>query len=331
MPKINGCFQRFALGALRSTITQILELLKQGGDAVPIAAVDLGGTKLAGAVFERDGRVLKRDTLPIAERTGTAVGDLISQLLENLTQDTPIDAIGVAVPGIYHTDRRTVWAPNIRGWDDYPLLEQLQRVASVPIAIESDRTCYIIGEAWHGNARGARNAIFIAVGTGIGAGILADGRVLRGQHDIAGAAGWLVLDGEYRAEYEPCGNFEFYAAGPGIARAAGTGDAQAAFEAFARGEPRALVAVRRAVGYWGRAVANLVSLFNPEIIVFGGGVFGPAAAFIDDIYAEALRWAQPISIRQVRLCASALGADAGLYGAAAAALHAAGQPESVVV
>jgi glucokinase len=288
---------------------------------MPIAAVDLGGTKLAGAVFEPDGQVLKRDVLPIAGRTGTAVGDLIRQFLERLTQDITIDAVGVAVPGIYHTDRGTVWAPNIPDWEDYPLLKELQRTATVPIAIESDRTCYIMGEAWQGNARGARNAIFIAVGTGIGAGILADGRVLRGQHDIAGAAGWLVLDGEYRAEYAPCGNFEFYAAGPGIARAAGTPDAQAAFEAFDRGEPRALVAVRRAVGYWGRAVANLVSLFNPEIIVFGGGVFGPAASLIDDVYTEALRWAQPISIRQVRLCVSALGADAGLYGGAAAALQ----------
>jgi glucokinase len=297
---------------------------------MPIAAVDLGGTKLAGAVFERDGQILRRDTLPIAGHAGAEVGDLIRQLLENLTRDNTIDAIGVAVPGIYHTDRGTVWAPNIPGWDDYPLLEELQRAASVPIAIESDRTCYIIGEAWQGNARGARNAIFIAVGTGIGAGILADGRVLRGQHDIAGAAGWLVLDGEYRAEYEPCGNFEFYAAGPGIARAAGTRDAEAAFEAYDRGEPRALVAVRRAVSFWGRAVANLVSLFNPEIMVFGGGVFGPAASLIDDVYTEALRWAQPISIRQVRLCASALGADAGLFGAAAAALHAASPRESVL-
>lgn len=298
---------------------------------MPIAAVDLGGTKLAGAIIERDGQVLTRDTLSIGDRAGAAVGDLIQQLLANLTHDITIDAVGVAVPGIYHTDRGTVWAPNIPGWDDYPLLEQLQREAGVPVAIESDRTCYIIGEAWQGNARGARNAIYIAVGTGIGAGILADGRVLRGQHDIAGATGWLVLDGEYRAEYAACGNFEFYAAGPGIARAAGTRDAQAAFEAFARGEPRALVAIRRAVGYWGRAVANLVSLFNPEIIVFGGGVFGPAAALIDDVYAEALRWAQPISIRQVRLCTSALGADAGLYGAAAAALHAANQRKRVAV
>jgi glucokinase len=68
------------------------------------------------------------------------------------------------------------------------------------------------------------------------------------------------------------------------------------------------------------AVANLVSLLNPEVIVFGGGVFGPAAELLDDIYREALRWAQPISIKQVRLVASTLGGDAGLYGAGRVAL-----------
>ena len=286
---------------------------------MPVAAIDLGGTKLAGAVCDRDGAIVERHVLSIDDRSGGDVGGLIRQLLSDLSGAATIEAVGIAVPGIYRTSSGTVWAPNIAGWDDYPLLDELQSVTDVSIAIESDRTCYVMGEAWRGNARGARNAIFIAVGTGIGAGILADGRVLRGQHDIAGATGWLVLDGEYRAEYEPCGNFEFHASGPGIARAAGTRDAQEAFAALARGDAKAAGAVKTAVNYWGRAVANLVSLFNPEIIVFGGGVFGPAASLIDDIRAEAARWAQPISMRQVRLCASALGSDAGLYGAAAAA------------
>lgn len=286
---------------------------------MPIAAIDLGGTKLAGAIFGEDGRILHREVLPLAGRTGGEVGALIRELTESFTARDSISAIGVAVPGIYHSDRGTVWAPNIPGWDDYPLLTELQKATSAHVCVESDRTCYILGEQWQGHARGARNAIFVAVGTGIGAGIMVDGRVLRGAHDIAGATGWLVLDGPYRNEYAACGNFEYHAAGPGIARAAGVADAQAAFEAYARGEARAVAAIQSAVSYWGRAVANYVSLFNPEVIVFGGGVFGPAASLLDEIYAEALRWAQPISIRQVKLHASALGSDAGLFGAAAVA------------
>jgi glucokinase len=226
----------------------------------------------------------------------------------------------VAVPGIYRSASGTVWAPNIPGWDDYPLLTELRDAIGndVACAIESDRTCYILGEVWQGSARGARNAIFVAVGTGIGAGIMVDGRVIRGHADIAGAIGWLALDRPYDEKYRDCGNFEFYAAGPGIARAAHMSTEQVF--ATRKSDPETRVVIDRAVAYWGMAVANLVSLLNPEVIVFGGGVFGPATELLADIYREALQWAQPISIRQVRLVASALGSDAGLYGAGRVAL-----------
>ncbi|MGQ0561290.1 MAG: ROK family protein [Gemmatimonadota bacterium] len=295
-----------------------------------VIAIDLGGTKLAGAVFDATGRILRRQVTAVAGRGGGDVALLMRELIDTLARGESVQAIGVAVPGIYQRERGTVWAPNVPGWDDYPLLAELRQVNSAQVAIASDRTCYILGEVWQGNARDARNAIFLAVGTGIGAGILADGRVLHGQNDIAGAIGWLALASEFRPEYEACGCFEHYAAGPGIARAAGVASAEEAFAAFARGDPAATRAIRTAISNWGRAVANLVSLFDPEVIVFGGGVFGPAAALLDDIRAAALEWAQPISMRQVKLCVSALGADAGVYGAAAIAWEAARQQATIV-
>lgn len=289
-------------------------------------ALDLGGTKLAAALFNADGEILQQSTFPLAGRSGTEVGALIIDAVKQISQDVTPSAVGVAVPGIYRSATATVWAPNIPGWDDYPLLAELSAaLGDVPVVVESDRTCYILGEVWRGNARGARNAIFVAVGTGIGAGILADGHIIRGHQDIAGAVGWLALDRPYEEKYTSCGNFEYYAAGPGIARAAqerGLPNAttESVFRDYQRRDPRAVVVVEQAVAYWGMAVANLVSVFNPEVIVFGGGVFGPAASLLDEIYAEALKWAQPISIRQVKLVASALGSDAGLYGAARSAL-----------
>src|SRR5207249_2920978 len=115
-------------------------------------------------------------------------------------------------------ERGTVWAPNIPGWDDYPLLEVLhdRLDPGIRIVIDSDRAGYILGETWRGAARGARNAIFLAVGTGIGAGILVDGKVLRGHADIAGAVGWLALDRAYGARYATCGCFEAHASGAGL-------------------------------------------------------------------------------------------------------------------
>lgn len=286
-----------------------------------VLALDLGGTKLAAALFNSHGKILRRESVVLAGRQGKDVGALISETIQQFQRSAPIQAVGVAVPGIYRSNSGTVWAPNIPGWDDYPLLAELreQLGPNVPCAVESDRTCYILGEVWQGNAQGARNAVFVAVGTGIGAGIMVDGRIIRGRADITGAIGWMALERPYREEYRECGNFEYFASGPGIARAAGctTEDAFASVATNAK----AREAIERAVAYWGMAVANLVSLLNPEVIVFGGGVFGPAAALLDDIYQEALKWAQPISIKQVRLVASRLGGDAGLYGAGRVALN----------
>jgi glucokinase len=292
-----------------------------------ILALDVGGTKVAGALFSHDGTMLQRAEVALESRGGAEVGQLIIDLARRLGMRAPLEAAGVGVPGIYRSRTRTVWAPNIAGWEDYPLLDELQTALGpqVPCTVDSDRSCYIMGEVWQGSARGARDAIFLAVGTGIGAGILTDGRVLRGHQDIAGAIGWLALDRPFRAAYRECGCFEFHASGPGIARAAqarGMTDCTTrdVFRAYAEHDPIAVDVIAQAVSCWGMAVANLVSLFNPEVIVFGGGVFGPATALLDRIREEALRWAQPISIQQVELRPSALGHDAGLYGAARVAL-----------
>lgn len=315
-----------------------------------VIGLDLGGTKLAGALFTPKGRILRKSAVPLEGRQGPAVGELIRQELKRLlaaarAQQVSVSAIGVSVPGISYSRTGKVWAPNIPGWEDYPLRREL--LAALPdrrmrVVIDSDRAACILGETWRGVAQGCPNAIFLAVGTGIGAGILIDGQVLRGAHDIAGAIGWLALDRPFRPEYVGCGCLEYHASGAGLAKAGnklltqqpGTpslhrlttppfASARDIFAAYDRRDPVAREVIAQAVEFWGMAVANLVSLFNPEKIIFGGGVFGPGAKLLGDIDAEAKKWAQPIGIKQVKLLASKLGGDAGLYGAARLALQAA--------
>ena len=309
--------------------------------------MDLGGTKLATARFDEAGTLLARESVPLAGREGDDVAALIVERYAAMRAhagDEPT-ALGVAVPGIYHADRGTVWAPNIPGWDDYPLRETLAHAAGDAVTIDSDRAAYIMGETWRGAAQGARDAVFVAVGTGIGAGILVDGRLLRGHHDIGGAIGWLALDRPFRESYVQCGCFEHHASGPGLVKVArerldADGDYRGAlralsvdtispgdlFDAAAAGDPIATSVIDDAVTFWGMAAANLVSLLNPEVIVFGGGIFGPAAPLIDRIAAEAARWAQPIAVRRARFVVGTLGGDVGLYGAARLALIASTPP-----
>jgi glucokinase len=294
-----------------------------------VIGLDLGGTKLAAAVFDTEGRILMRTLSPLAGRTGRAVGDLARADLAALLQQASmkglqIRAVGVSVPGISYSKTGKVWAPNIPGWDNFPLRSVLRTAAKgIPVKIDSDRACYILGEVWRGKAKGCQNAIFVAVGTGIGAGILVNGTVLRGAHDIAGAIGWLALDRPFRKEYIACGCFEHHASGEGLAKVAnelrGAGkppwSARDVFAKYPEGNKVAKATLAQAIEFWGMAVANLVSLFDPEMIVFGGGVFGPAARFLPEIKLEAQKWAQPISIKKVRLQPSKLGHEAGLYGA----------------
>jgi glucokinase len=265
---------------------------------------------------------------------GTDVGALIADRVKFLTEKFRCDATGVCVPGLYRSARGTVWAPNIPGWDDYPLLEELTSAsgAAHQVTIDSDRAAYILGETWRGAARGARDAVFLAVGTGIGAGILSGGQIIRGHGDVAGAIGWLALDRLFMPRFTQHGCFEDQASGPGLVRiardlidadASYSGelqritdlDAGNIFAAHEHGDAIASKVIDNAIELWGMAAANLVSLFNPEMIVFGGGVFGPAVKFLDRIYDEAKRWAQPIAIGQVQFVASELGSDAGLFGA----------------
>ncbi len=173
------------------------------------------------------------------------------------------------------------------------------------------------------------------LGTGIGAGIMSNGEIVRGYGGAAGAIGWMALDRPFRQEYATSGCLEYWASGSGIAAVtkelikedrnyngilkSKPNDeitSHVVFSALDSGDSIARLVLDQAIECWGMTVANLVSLFNPEKIIFGGGVFGPALRFLDDIYKEALKWAQPVSIKHVTLEGSALGAEAALYGAA---------------
>jgi glucokinase len=304
-----------------------------------VIGIDVGGTKISAALFRPDGVIDRRNIQPVAKKTGKQVVKTIGAMALSLMNHgkkggCQVEAIGVGVPGIYDPVKKTVWAPNIPGWDHIPLWTELTEIindSSVKLCIDSDRSCYILGEVWRGCAKGCTDAIFVAVGTGIGAGILSNNRIITGHNGIAGAIGWLVMETD---------NFENSASGTGIARIAKKALSENrvtasvldsisidkitsydVFSAFEKQDAVANAVIEDAIKYWGMCVANLVSIFNPQKIILGGGVFGPAIPLIDRIYAEAQKWAQPLSIQQVTLEPSTLQGDAGLYGAGYLAIN----------
>jgi glucokinase len=177
--------------------------------------------------------------------------------------------------------------------------------------------------------------VFLAVGTGIGAGILSGGRVLHGYDDLAGAVGWLALNPVFQDLYSQTGCFEAEASGNSIGRKAsvarlfGSGPEVTAREVIAAvesGDERARELMSGVAVYLGMGIANLVSTLNPQMVVLGGGVFQQPIHLFDQVSREFRRWAQPFAAERVRIELSILGERAGLTGAARIALEA-GHPD----
>jgi glucokinase len=281
-----------------------------------VLAVDLGGTKTTVALVDGRGAILSRRKLPAAHTLAESV-ETIAAAVEDAGR------VGVIVPGIFTASTGTAWCPNLWGFDEVPLLAALRERVEVPVVVDSDRAGYVLGESWLGAARGLRDVAFVAVGTGIGVGVLADGRVLAGAHGIAGAAGWFALTPDWDERYRATGCWEAESAGPAIAQRFGGADAGAAMAAARAGDANARAALDHAARYLGMGIANLISLLNPEAIVLGGGVMqGGADLLLDPIRREALRWAQPVAAGRCRIELTQLGEDAGLLGAARLALTA---------
>jgi glucokinase len=309
-----------------------------------VFAVDLGGTKCSAAVIDRKGRVVSSRTVPVALRTPSAPVLQIQQLAEELaggkSPAKAFAAAAVAVPGLVRRNA-TVWAPNLPGWERMPLASRLHRSLGVPVIVESDRIAAVLGECWKGAARGKSNVILLMIGTGIGAGILCGGRVLRGAHELSGCAGWLTVTREDVPGVSGQGELESLAAGPAIARAAQerlrSGEESSLSRlkvaeitspdvaaAARQGDPLARDIFQRAGRYLGFGVANLVSLLNPEIVVIGGGMAAAADLYLDSLKKAMFERAQPLAVRQVKISVSRLGNRVNLLGCARLAWESAG-------
>ncbi len=280
---------------------------------------DLGGTKIAAARVEESGKL----THPTHASTPPVGGmEVVKALVEALRQLGVQDAsaVCVAVPGLAYSDG-SVWAPNIPGWARMPLGPILRKRFHLPVLVESDRNAFVTGEVWKGAARGCADVIFIAIGTGIGAGIISGGRLIRGSHELSGCLGWMAVRDRYEPVYRSVGCLEAHLAGPGIAHAGRLAFHRSVTSSeivnlARKGNRIGMKILSEAGQYLGAALANLVDILNPEMIVLGGGVSAAGPLLIKPAVETMRRWAQPLAVKQVRVVRSRLGVRAGLLGAA---------------
>ena len=285
-----------------------------------VLAVDLGGTKCSAAVVDREGKIVSCRTVPVdvSSRSGP-VRQIVGLARDLAGGKKPKDAYlgaAVAVPGLVRRNG-TVWAPNLPGWERMPLARGLTRSLGVPVRVESDRNAAVLGEWWRGAARGKSDAIVLMIGTGIGAGILSGGHIIRGSHELSGCAGWMTVTREEVLMAQGRGELESLVAGPAIAssaqqrlRSTEASDlakldvseitAHDVADAARRGDRLAVDIFHRAGRLLGFAVANLVSLLDPEVIILGGGLAAVADLYLGPLKQAMHERAQPLAADKVK-------------------------------
>jgi glucokinase len=300
-----------------------------------IGAVDIGGTKIAVGMLDESGRLLTRLESPTEPQRGPDHG--LNRIREMLRQSVsqiggPLRGIGIGCTGPVDPFtgilERNEFLP---GWEGLNLMEAVSQSFQVSTAVENDADAAALGEFAWGAGRAApgvpgtgagKRFIYITVSTGIGAGFVFDGKLYRGVEGAHPEVGHHVIDPSGPACF--CGAhgcWESLAGGPALARRGGCDTAQQVCAAAGRGEQAALAAVEREGYYLGLGLANLVTLFTPDIIALGGGVMRSHHLFWEAIQATIRQNCGLVPYKKTELRLAALGADTGLIGAAYVWLH----------
>lgn len=302
-----------------------------------ILGVDIGGTKTALMVWDTAAeQAVAQDAFPTPAEAGPErlIDDIVEALDQMLAecgrQRADVRGLGIAVPGPVDVASGTVLtAGNLAGWADLPLREMMEERLGLTAAIEQDAKAAALGERWRGAAQTLENFAFVALGTGIGAGIIQHGQLVRGAHHAAGELGDLVVGREFLGQQRAgVGNLAHLIGGKTLRRRArqATGAELSAAEAIAWAEDDADLAgiADEVADYLAIAVVAIAVLLDPEAIIVGGGTAEAGEDLLDPVRERVAREVE----FPPRLIPSALGPEAQLYGAVFAALQAttAGRP-----
>ncbi len=312
------------LGPGESTGGRPHSLIAFNGSSHCVIGIDLGGSKIFGALADLNGNILVERYHPFAsgqDNHYSALCSFLEQLVEaEEAKGRALMGIGIGVPSVVGPGGVVHWAPAL-GWRDLPLQEMLTERLSLPVVVENDVNLAALGELEFGAGVGARHLVCIAIGTGIGAGIVIDGSIYRGAHQAAGEIGYMLPGLEFLGRsYTGFGALESMASGSGVARRArellrlGEGEgpsAEAVFASARAGEPWAVRVVEETTSYLALAIANMAAMLDPEVVILSGGVAQSADLLLEPIERK-LHGLIPFI---PRVAASPLGRRAAVMGA----------------
>jgi glucokinase len=302
-----------------------------------VFAADLGGTHLRGALVDERGKIhvqLKQET-PKGDSPDLIVNALVDAAAEceRRLVDEHFAASSILVPGtLDHSAEVVIQAPNLQSLDHFALKAALEEKFHLPVLLENDANAAAVGEMWLGAARGAKNVICITLGTGVGGGIILDGKLWRGADGSAGEVGHTSLD-PFGGPACKCGNYgclEMYASATAMVRMTREAlerfpesslqgqclTAKSIYDAGKTGDELALETFRKVGDYLGVALANLINLLGPEVIVIGGGAANAWDLFEANMRKQIHDRAFPSLSRNVKIKPAECGDNAGLLGAA---------------
>ncbi|MER6282938.1 ROK family protein [Streptomyces sviceus] len=301
-----------------------------------VAALDIGGTKIAGALVDGHGRILLRaQRATPAQEDGESVMRAVEETLGELTE-SPLwgraGALGIGSAGPVDASTGTVSPVNVPGWRDYPLVRRVRDAAGgLPVELIGDGVAITAAEHWQGAARGHDNALCMVVSTGVGGGLVLNGQLHAGPTGNAGHIGHISVD----LDGDPCpcgarGCVERIASGPNIARRAlengwrpgpdGDTSAAAVADAARGGDPVAVASFARAAQALAAGIAATATLVEIDIAVIGGGVGKAGDVLFEPLRKALADYATLSFVQRLTIVPAQMGTDAGLVGAAAAAL-----------
>jgi glucokinase len=302
-----------------------------------VVGIDLGGTRCKGVLADLAGSIVARD-----ERPTTSAGNPFTTLLQTLGRlreaasdlSLPVVAVAVGVPAIIDRDAGVAMGgPNVH-WTDFPLMAELSAAVDVPHTVENDVKLAALAHSWRGDAQGCENAVTLAIGTGIGAAVVVDGRLAKGRHNAAGEVGYILMSRDQIGEKSPTGlgGFERVASGPMIAALARSRSMSAransvlsdfdvtpkkVFAAAAASDPIAMAVVDELLDHVAMAIVSLAAIADPEVIVLEGSVGRALAPYVPTLQQRI----EPHLPFIPRIAVSRLAGDATAIGAVAAAIE----------